>query len=882
VTWIGGSITTQAVEEFLRVEGCDCEGGNVSLISGLLDAQGATFNTGGNFITISNFSSLTMDPANSLIQLNNSSLASSGDLLTISAPAHVSLDGPLLGATDSNVNVDGSLINVTGEGSSLTSTSAQPLIQVDPSSVTAGVNIVQVSGGRLNLAGPLLDVTNSTMSSGAGAAFVSVNSGGQLHDSDSSGSALLSFSGSTVNAGANFFHVRDSGSHVTLPGPLLADNGSTFNTTNNFLRIAGGGSLTSTSRNPLISLSGTTFTGGQGPGTDTGGSILNMRTDAGDNAASTLTLAGPLLKATSTAFNSTDSNFINIRDNAILTSTTPAPLVELTGSTVTANNNIARVGPYATNDAGTTILGNGVPPSVTLAGPAFKATDTHFTAQTGSFLLIRDTVNGTVTGSGPFIQLAGTTSDGTTVTASQGNFLTLASPNNQPPTFSLPSSLLDATNTTFATGDPAKNDQTFLFVADGAKLSSSSADPLVRLSGSSLNTAGNFLTVRRSGTSPSTVNLSGPLLSASNSSFTTFNSVKADGCCAFLFVGEGGNLQGTGSDALLQFNTSTFSNIGGSFVNLTPTANLPDSTPAPSTMTLGGQLLNDSGSTFGSVATPIAGSLLRVVDGSTLSNNTISPLMQFSGSTINAETLLFLRGVNTDPKTGLGTDTPLTTGGIILELDPTTVTLSGTGNAIQVDTAVLNASAPIINMISSALTTGLNGAGLMNVFKGNVTSVEVVKLDNSILTVQNGPLLSVTGGSQMTVKGDFANLLNGSKITVLNGPLISVSGNSPGPTTTLPSTLTINGGLVNFGNTGGNQIIVKNDIPITGNAGGPSNNLFPVNVGVGSSITIGPNPVKGDPVSVGNVVSATSKSGISNTGVLIQATGGGKVTIKAP
>jgi len=174
----------------------------------------------------------------------------------------------------------------------------------------------------------------------------------------------------------------------------------------------------------------------------------------------------------------------------------------------------------------------------------------------------------------------------------------------------------------------------------------------------------------------------------------------------------------------------------------------------------------------------------------------------------------------------------------------------------------------------SNLTTGPTGNGLMNVVQSKVTSVEVVKLDNSVLTVQNGPLLSVTGGSQMTVNGDFASLTNGSKLMVVNGSLISVSGTN--------SSLNVTGGLVNFGNTGGNQIIVKNDIPITGTAGGPSSNLFPVNIsGTGSSVTVGPNPVKGDPGEVGNVVSVTSRSGIPGTGVLFQAASGGKVTITA-
>jgi len=200
-----------------------------------------------------------------------------------------------------------------------------------------------------------------------------------------------------------------------------------------------------------------------------------------------------------------------------------------------------------------------------------------------------------------------------------------------------------------------------------------------------------------------------------------------------------------------------------------------------------------------------------------------------------------------------------------------------------VDTATLNASAPIVNLINSTLNTASPGDpinGAMWVNQSYVNSVgPVFQLNTSTLNVVNGPLLSVTGGSQMTVTGDFASLLNGSKLTVLNGPLISVSGTSP--TGGLASTLNITGALVNFGGTGGNnQVIINNGITpnkIFYNSG------IPVYQCDGCSISIpGYTAIKGSPGTVTVNGTAVIPATSIYTGSVIQATGGGKVTISAP
>ena len=132
----------------------------------------------------------------------------------------------------------------------------------------------------------------------------------------------------------------------------------------------------------------------------------------------------------------------------------------------------------------------------------------------------------------------------------------------------------------------------------------------------------------------------------------------------------------------------------------------------------------------------------------------------------------------------------------------------------------------------------------------------VFGLDNSTLTVRNGPALSLTNGTTMYVYSDFASLTNGSKITVQNGPLIYVSGSG--------SSLTVTGALVNFGGTGGNQLIVNNSFTPTGTTNG-----VPFRTETGGIVNIYTStPIKN-----------ADKGTTSFTGSVIRATNYGYVTI---
>lgn len=118
----------------------------------------------------------------------------------------------------------------------------------------------------------------------------------------------------------------------------------------------------------------------------------------------------------------------------------------------------------------------------------------------------------------------------------------------------------------------------------------------------------------------------------------------------------------------------------------------------------------------------------------------------------------------------------------------------------------------------------------------------------------------------MIVSGDLLSLTNGSRINVVNGPLNHVTGSAPTDTNAdRTSFLNVSGSLVNFGGTGGNQIIVNNAIAPTATLSG-----IPVsNAGGGGAISI-TNPIKNP--GLGTIT-------VNGGGSVIQTTSGGRVTI---
>lgn len=288
-------------------------------------------------------------------------------------------------------------------------------------------------------------------------------------------------------------------------------------------------------------------------------------------------------------------------------------------------------------------------------------------------------------------------------------------------------------------------------------------------------------------------------------------------------------------DAFFSVAGSVTSRSTQPFIDLDPTTvtapgNLVEIIGPAGVLTLAGTLVRDTGGTMN-----VDGSILAVSD-STLTSSGKTPLVQFNGSFVNAH------GVN--------------------------------GAVLRLDTALLDASAPIFLLTSSArLQTSADGIVLVNnaQLQSDVTNDALVRIDNQArMDVLAGHLVSVSA-SRLNVSGDLLRVGSNTLLNVTNGVLLSVLNGG---------IANINGALVNF--TGMNGLInVTNNLAPTAFIGG-----VPVFVAQGGNMpVIGQEALTGLNVN-GNTIringtalptSATQTSGI--TGSLISVGANGSVRV---
>jgi hypothetical protein len=201
-------------------------------------------------------------------------------------------------------------------------------------------------------------------------------------------------------------------------------------------------------------------------------------------------------------------------------------------------------------------------------------------------------------------------------------------------------------------------------------------------------------------------------------------------------------------------------------------------------------------------------SLVSAIQGGSLVSTSTDPLVQLVGGTHSFGSMRLpmfdVVGVNTatEAPTGLtlGTDRPLQIAGPLLETSGATLNAY---QAVRIDTALLEASAPLLSLRNGSHLTSTTDAVQLS-YQAQVTSLgSLVKLDRSTLTIATGAALNVAGGSLLRVTGDLFSLTNGSMLQVLSGPLVSLSRGS---------ILSVNGSLIGFGGTGGNVVSVANSL----------------------------------------------------------------------
>jgi hypothetical protein len=308
---------------------------------------------------------------------------------------------------------------------------------------------------------------------------------------------------------------------------------------------------------------------------------------------------------------------------------------------------------------------------------------------------------------------------------------------------------------------------------------------------------------------------------------------------------------------------------------------------AGSVVSLNGPLLRATDTTL-----DLAGGLVRTSGGSVLeAPDSGQPLVTLTrgsltaGTETRSGTLFDLRGTATaadpdpDPVTGtptgldLGTERPLTPGsGAILEANGTAIDVRGpAGSAFKVDTALLEATAPLINLRGGAsLTTSGNTVDLS--LRAKVTSLgdALVKLDASALTTA-GHLVDVAGGSRLGVAGDLVRLANGSTLNV-GGMLLNVTGGS---------IVSITGALVGFSGSNNTLNLTNALVPTGVIAGIPVFSSLGGTTGFTSTTALTGLNASGNTIRINGTVipsGLTSTSGITGSVAAIQG-GGGSVTI---
>ena len=272
-----------------RVDTTTAGVGTGACCAGFFMAQGSLLTGAGTeaLIQLSNSTFAAGDPVRSggnFFSLNDTG-AAAGEANQLVAPAHLSLDGPLVSASDSSISTLFHLLSVAR-------------------SVVVGTTpdaLIQLSGATLTIGGQN-PFTPETVPSGR---LVNVASG------------------ATGGASANE-------AFLGVAGPLLSATASTLTLATDAVGVFNGATLTSTTAAPLLQLNSTTLNAGA---PSRFGAILNIGGTGGPSGAqfSTVTLSGAVLSATDSSVTAS-GGLLNISPGGQLTvAGGTAPLFSLTG-----------------------------------------------------------------------------------------------------------------------------------------------------------------------------------------------------------------------------------------------------------------------------------------------------------------------------------------------------------------------------------------------------------------------------------------------------------------------------------------------------------------------------------------------------------------------
>jgi len=229
--------------------------------------------------------------------------------------------------------------------------------------------------------------------------------------------------------------------------------------------------------------------------------------------------------------------------------------------------------------------------------------------------------------------------------------------------------------------------------------------------------------------------------------------------------------------------------------------------------------------------------------------------------------------VDFDSGLRVGADRPIQPGteAPVFETDNGAV-VSVRGSAYRIDMALLEATAPLLNLKGgTSFTTGDHAVSLVNGAKISIPNdaVSMVSLKSSLLNVTRGNLVNVAGGSVLNVAGNLVSLADASTLNIFNGLVLNVTSGSYAST---------GRSLVSFSGSG-NVLNVNNSIVPTAIING-----IPV-AGPVDSFRIGANAIGGTGTGTVRIngVALTPNTPLSSlTGSLVAVQGSGLVNIGVP
>ena len=671
---------------------------------------------------------------------------------------------PIVGA---NLTPTEPLVTFTG---SFASTSPDPLVVISSSSVSGPTNLIAVDpGADVSLAGPLANVVNTSLATDANLVDILGNV------SSTSSSPFLDFDPTTVNAIRDLLHIGSNGS-LTLAGGVFRDVGGTLTAGGSLFRLDGNGSVTSTGPGPVAEFTGSTVTAGQ--------SFVNLSGNA------RAVFNGPMIRAT-------DSTFRVLGGGA---GGVPAGFEPSFGSVLALfdDSTTTRALPFNFPFVGQNFN------SVNISSNGFLSFGADFGADCCNGDRTRLLTSGpraagawfdliSASGGGAGTIFFNALADRAFATWQNVNEFCCTGSN----TFQI--QIFSDGRVQFVYGSVlAQNHVALIGVSPGGGV----ADPgPIDFSSSLPFNSGSVGTVYQE-FPPGTLNItSASLLFTPNGlgGWTVTGSFESQG--AFIAVTSGASLTQGGSGPLVDL-LRTALTVAGQFLVIDA------SSGAATAVQIVDQLLSAIDSPL-----DITGALVKSTSGTlTVTGAGSSPLASITRGThsiaTDVDTAVFdLTGLTTAGQTiegnnlTLGTEAVIQHGArVMLETDAATVTTNG---LVRLDTVLLDATRPLFNALNNSVITSANDfVNLVN--RANLTANiapadALVQLNASRLTINNGSLFNVAGGSALLVTGNLLGLTNSSTVDILAGSLVTVSGGSVFRLT--------GGSLVSFG-TGTNTLTI--------------------------------------------------------------------------